>query len=281
MGIRDIDIKGYLTDVLFVNIQALQRAFKKFFRNLQLALLPIIYTGVSLAGYVIAKHSIILAPFIGYLVTCLIVASTMYVIGCIQRKGRYEIGDIFIGMREHIAVVTQIGFLIVIPVILIGIFGSVLFKSVAIGKVIARLINILFVFFWFGLCNTIPEQIQHNDRGNGLHTIKSAIGFSYKNILHWYPINIVVMVLLGKIYSIGFGLFAISFWATVMSGDMNGLKDGIFMTTGIVAIAIWMALMFAMIYRTELFKILNESNYRGRIFKRTTDKLEKEHNNSI
>lgn len=120
------------------------------------------------------------------------------------------------------------------------------------------------ILYWFGaviLLNALPEVVYQKTYGE-LDAIKYAMAFQKKNILNWYIPNIALMAV---VYGFQWGLFR---WILPLLVSLP-YAVAVGVTTVLFLILVQFIAAYAMIYRGQLFQVLDTTSRQRRIMKIT------------
>jgi hypothetical protein len=214
------------------------RALQGIRHNAWTLLLPIALWGVLLgAGRVAAGLGLVGGILLGLLLDALF-SSYLYFTGEIVAQSKARLRELKASFLAYFWSVMGVAFVVWIAQLLLG---TALARNPNAWLILLLVRGVAFV-----LCNATPEVIYQKGTYGGMATIQQSIRFIHENWIEWFIPNIAISVAYFYVVS---GLLALDvpFWA--------------------VAIVAGALLHLLMIFRGHLFRELDGSSHRQRMFK--------------
>lgn len=238
-----------LQDLYFTNRAVFKKSAGAVARNWKLFLVGIAYYIFSILIWQIASRAWILSGLIIAVFQSAVISNFLYLMGRIMTYGRFTLDDFKEGFKVYLWKVYSVLILIWFVRYGLGLFlGRLLYTPV--GGV--SLMLILEVVAFLAL-NALPEVI-YQKYGRGFDMITDAFAFIKENWLEWLLPNILVGGLL-----------------TFVSTLLLPLTAGIGFAAPVFMVWIPLAVSFFMLYRGFLFKLLDKSTRRKRIYQYRMD----------
>lgn len=221
------------------------RAFKMTIRNWQAALVLIIYTIITSVAVIIASRLGMLGGILLAVVSAACIGSYLYLIETILNSRIANINDFKNSFTPYLRRVMNVTFYIWIASLVYSLLILRALVAIPYGTVVNLLINLAVLV----LLNPLPEFIYQTYHAD-LNIFRACFEFMKENFIEWMVPNV---ILLSTVYFLMTG--GISF--TLGAGVIAIIKyaAGLFI------------LLFTMLYRGILFRFLNESTRRSRLFK--------------
>lgn len=245
-------------DLYYTNRAVLKKTVKALGKNWKIFLVGIAYFVFSLLIWQIAARAWILSGLIIAVFQSAVVSDFLYLMEKIVRYGHFTTRDFKEGFKVYIWKVYSIIILIWFANYGLGLFlGRFLYASMG-GISLWLLIQI----GAFIVLNPLPEII-YQKYNQGFDMLTEAFGFIRANWLEWFVPNILIGLLLNWMYGLAMKPFA------AVSGIFLNGAGTVFLLSVLATLPL--VFSFFMIYRGHLFKILDGSSRRKRMYQYKMD----------
>ncbi len=242
-----------LNDIYYTNREVLKKTLKAMTVNWKIFLVGMVYFVFSLLIWQVAAKAWILSGLIIAVFQSAVISDFLYLMEQIIKKGKFTMNDFKEGFKVYIWKAYSV--LILFWFVRYGLslfLGRVL--SASIGGISLWLIIEIVIFM---ALNPLPE-VMYQKYNQGFDMISGAFEFTKENWIEWFVPNVLIAIVLYWM----FGLAMKPFYAV----------SGIFIsgagTVMLIAVLITLPLVFSffMIYRGFLFRILDRSTRRKRLY---------------
>lgn len=221
------------------------RSFKHAIRNWMVSLLLIVYSVVLFGVALITARLPLVGGIILAAATAACSGSYLYLVQTIINSRLVNVNDLKNSFTPYLRKIINVTFYIWIAMLLY----SYIIQRVIQGIPNGWIISILIYLAAFVILNPLPEVI-YQTYSSELGIFKASLDFMKENFIEWIIPNIVLSTVLYFLLENGLMAFF-------------GLNI-IYLVKYIIGLFVF---LFAMIYRGILFRFLNESTRRSRLFK--------------
>ncbi len=242
-----------LNDIYYTNREVLKKTLKAITVNWKIFLVGMAYFVVSLLIWQIAARAWILSGLIIAVFQSAVISDFLYLMEQIIKKGKFTMNDFKEGFKVYIWKAYSV--LILFWFVRYGLslfLGRAL--SASIGGISLWFIIQIIIFL---ALNPLPE-VMYQKYNQGFDMISGSFDFIKENWIEWFVPNVLIAVVLYWMFGLAMKPFS-----AVSGIFINGAG-----TVMLIAILITLPLVFSffMIYRGFLFRILDRSTRRKRLY---------------
>lgn len=245
----------YIQDILHLNKEIIPKSFMLTIKNIKAALLSIPYILLYAALSVVAGNTGLFAGIIMAVATGLIASDYLYVVEMIIRYGHFDLEDIKKGFTVYLRPVYMIIFAVYVVQLGLGLFLGPLMRIIIMGYSFSAILYFVAILVF----NTIPEVIYIKGYQMG-DMFTYSLEFIKENWLQWLLPNIIFMYIMYIAFR--------NMVSSIFLASYGGNSVILVIMAIIIMLVVQVVLLFAMIYRGNLFKLLDGSSMRKRNFKR-------------
>ena len=242
-----------LNDIYYTNREVLRKTIKAITVNWKIFLVGMAYFVLSLLILQIAARAWILSGLIIAVFQSAMISDFLYLMEQIIKKGKFTMDDFKEGFKVYIWKAYSV--LILFWFVRYGLslfFGWAL--SASIGGISLWFIIEIIVFL---ALNPLPE-VMYQKYNQGFDMISGAFEFIKENWIEWFIPNVLIAIMLYWMFGLAMKPF------NAVSGILiNGAEA---VTVMAVMITLPLVFSFFMIYRGFLFRILDRSTRRKRLY---------------
>lgn len=221
------------------------RSFKLTIRNWQAMIAPVMYLLIIYAVSIVAVRLSVIGGIIYAVAVSACIGSWLYMVETIINNRTVTFEDFKYSFKPYLARVINVTFYIWLALLIYDMIINRIFRTLEYWQIINKLIYICGTV----ALNPLPELIYQTYHPE-IQLYRDSVEFVGQNFLEWTVPNVIFAVLLAYLFG-GSKTFMIS---------VNVL--------GILKyVAGSLVFMYVMIYRGILFRFLNESTPRSRLFK--------------
>lgn len=237
MELINLMVKYYMNTIV--------RSFKLAIKNWSVSLMLIVYSTVLIIASVVIQGLPLIGGMILAALTAACTGSYLFIIEMIINTRVVRINDIKNSFLPYLRRIINITFYLWIAMIIYTFIVQRVLQSFSYGWII----NTVIFFTAFILLNPLPEFIYQTSVFE-LGIFKASANFVIENFIEWVIPNAVLLGLLYFLFNSSFMVFQ-SFNVVYILKYLIGL----------------FIFLFTMVYRGILFRFLNESTRRSRLFK--------------
>ncbi|MBK5251797.1 MAG: hypothetical protein JJE29_04095 [Peptostreptococcaceae bacterium] len=242
-----------LNDIYYTNREVLKKTIKAITANWKIFLVGMAYFIFSLLIWQIAARAWILSGLIIAVFQSAVISDFLYLMEQIIKKGKFTMNDFKEGFKVYIWKAYSV--LILFWFVRYGL-------SLFLGRVLSASIGGISLWFVieiviFMALNPLPE-VMYQKYNQGFDMISGAFDFIKENWIEWFVPNVLIAIVL--------------YWMFGLAMKPFSAVSGIFIsgagTVMLIAVLITLPLVFSffMIYRGFLFRILDRSTRRKRLY---------------
>lgn len=244
-----------LQDLYYMNLKTAKNAFRSLMKNWLIIFTGLVYSTILFIGTLVSPLFWILSRLFLLILSSAMVSNYLYLLQQIIEKDRFSFQDFKDGFLIYLRKVWSVYFIGFVALLGLDIF----LRPIIVGFVGPFVYHFALIFLVVFLLNALPETIYQKPY-NGWESIKSSVDFIKEHWIEWYLPNIVLIGILAFIT----GSALINVFDSVTS--LRTIFQGPFGTVLYLLGQLWFSYM--MIYRGYLFKLLNTSSRRKRLFMR-------------
>ena len=242
-------------DIYFMNLKTAKKAFKSLLKNWLIIFTGLIYSTILFAGTLVSPLFWILSRMFILILSSALVSNYLYLLQQIIEQDRFSLQDFKDGFLIYLRKVWSIYFMGFVALLGLDIF----LRPIIVGFVGPFVYHFGLIFLMIFLLNALPETI-YQKSFNGWESIKFSVEFIKEHWVEWYLPNILLIAILALIT----GSALINVFDNVIS--LRAFTQGPFGITLYLLGQLWFS--YIMIYRGFLYKLLNTSSRRKRMFMR-------------
>jgi hypothetical protein len=244
-----------VTDIYYMNLKTAKKALKSLMNNWLIIFTGLIYSTILFVGTIVSPLFWILSRMFLLILSSAMVSNYLYLLEQIIEKDRFSLQDFKDGFLIYLRKVWSVYFIGF--VVLLGL--DIFLRPMIVGLVGPFVYQFGLIFLMVFLMNALPETIYQKSY-NGWESIKYSVEFIKEHWIEWYLPNL----LLVGIFTLITGSALINVFNNITS--LGTITQGPFGILLYILGQLWFS--YGMIYRGLLFKLLNTSSRRKRLFMR-------------
>lgn len=245
-----------LQDLFYTNTKVLTKTIKTVFKSQELFIIGIPYLLVPMIAFNMAGAFGFLAGMIIFACISAVISDYLFVIENILKYERFSWDAFRVGYKVYFRNIFGTLFVFYLVDYAIELFIRPVLGILPFGGLILLLIKLGIVL----AINPLPE-VFYQKKYYELDSISYAFEFAKKNIVNWFVPNLFLVSIMFLVYKVIMRIVLIITFS---------LPTSIAMAINVILIAIFLQVIvgFGLVYRGYLFKILDTSTRRKRLFKR-------------
>jgi hypothetical protein len=243
-------------DLIYTNKKVLSKTFKTLFQSQELFVIGIPYLLIPMIVFQMAGAFSILAGMIIFATISAVISDYLFVIENILIYEKFSWDAFKVGYKVYFKRIFGTLFIFYLVNYGISLFISPVLRIIPFGSLLLILLKLSIIL----LINPLPE-VFYQKKYDELDSLSYSVEFVKKNIVSWFVPNIVLVLVTFFAYK---GIYSLIGFITVSLNNSIGLAISII----IISIFLQVLVGFALVYRGYLFKILDTSTRKKRLFKR-------------
>lgn len=244
-----------IKDLYYMNLKTAKKAFRSLMNNWLIIFTGLIYSTILFVGTIISPLFWILSRLFLLILSSAMVSNYLYLLQRIIEYDRFNFNDFKDGFLIYLRKVWSVYF-----IGFVVLFGLDIFvRPIIVGAIGPFAYQFGLIFLMVFLLNALPETI-YQKTYNGWESIKYAVDFVKEHWIEWYLPNVILIGIL--VFITGSAVINVFDSVTSLRGITQGPMGIILYLLG----QLWFSYM--MIYRGLLFRLLNTSSRRKRLFMR-------------